>query len=335
MPNGPVVPDDPIVALQAVSRRFGDVPAVDEITLDLQRGTVLGVIGPSGSGKTTLIRMLTGTLAPTGGKLVVLGQNPLKFSRHAREKIGYMPQHFVLYPELTASENLNFVAALFGLLWPRRGRRVRQVLQLVELWDARNRRAQHLSGGMQRRLELACALVHDPVLLFVDEPTAGLDPLLRQSIWAEFRRLRELGRTLVVTTQYVAEAEYCDLVAVLSEGRLVALAEPDHLRRVALGGEIIEVRTAEPFDGVRLEDLSGVRSIAQQSPRHLFVTADDAGTITPRVTQAIQSAGVEVTSIAEYHPSFDEVFAALIKNAETAHQEQAGARDRRDVPRAA
>src|SRR5207253_4083246 len=191
------------------------------------RGTTLGIIGPSGSGKTTLIRMLTGTLEPSEGKLSVLGQHPRRFTRHTRERLGYMPQHFVLYEELTATENLSFVAALFGLLWPKRGRRVKEMLRLVELWDARNRRARHLSGGMQRRLELACALVHDPLLLFIDEPTAGLDPLLREKIWTEFRRLREAGRTLVVTTQIVGEAAYCDTVAVLARGRLIALAPPD------------------------------------------------------------------------------------------------------------
>src|SRR5204862_201967 len=143
-----------------------------------------------------------------------------------REKLGYMPQHFVLYDELTAYENVSFVAALFGLLWRKRKQRVKHMLTLLDLWDARNRRARQLSGGMQRRLELACAMVHDPVLLFVDEPTAGLDPMLREKIWDEFRRLREVGRTLVVTTQVVGEAAYCDTVAVLSHGRLIALEAP-------------------------------------------------------------------------------------------------------------
>src|SRR6195256_5269320 len=120
--------------MEGVSRRYGDMAAVDDISLQVNAGTILGVIGPSGSGKTTLIRMLTGTLEPTSGKLSVLGQNPRRFTRHAREKIGYMPQHFVLYDELTAAENVSFVASLFGLLWPRRGRRVKEVLQLVDLW---------------------------------------------------------------------------------------------------------------------------------------------------------------------------------------------------------
>jgi ABC-2 type transport system ATP-binding protein len=318
-----------------VTRRFGDVAAVNNISLDVPVGTILGVIGPSGSGKTTVVRMLTGTLEATDGEMLVLGQNPRKFSRHVREKIGYMPQHFVLYEELTASENVNFVAALFGLLWPKRGRRVREVLKLVELWDARDRRAQHLSGGMQRRLELACALVHEPVLLFVDEPTAGLDPMLRQTIWSEFRRLREAGRTLVVTTQYVGEAEYCDMVAVLSEGRLIALATPDELRREALGGEVLEIETAQAFDGTRLEELPGVRSVKQSAPRRLLVIADDAGAATPRVTQMMQSAGIEVTSISEYRPSFDEVFAALVNRAVADVKEESDANNRRGVARAA
>jgi ABC-2 type transport system ATP-binding protein len=327
--------EDPIVALHGVTRRFGDLAAVDNVSLDVQTGTILGVIGPSGSGKTTLIRMLTGTLEPSHGTLSVLGQHPRKFTRHTRERIGYMPQHFVLYEELTASENVNFVAALFGLLWPRRGRRVKQVLKLVDLWEARGRRARHLSGGMQRRLELACALVHEPVLLFVDEPTAGLDPMLRRAVWSEFRRLRELGRTLVVTTQNVGEAEYCDAVAVLSEGRLIALAPPEELRRIALGGDVLEVETEQAFDGSSLQDVPGVRSVEQRAPRHVLVTADDAGVATPRLSHALQAAGVDVASISEYRPMFDEVFSELIRQADQHHATTADTEDVRPVDRAA
>jgi ABC-2 type transport system ATP-binding protein len=316
------------VSIRGVSRSFDDLVAVDGVTLDVPAGTILGVIGPSGSGKTTLVRMLTGTLRPTNGELRVLGEDPRLFRRHTRERIGYMPQHFVLYEELTASENVSFVAALFGLLWPRRGRRVRQVLELVELWDARNRRARHLSGGMQRRLELACALVHEPTVLFIDEPTAGLDPDLRQRIWTEFRRLRDAGRTLVVTTQYVGEAEYCDRVAVLAGGRLVALATPEELRRMAFGGDVIEVETAAAFDGTLLQHVDGVREVRQSTPRRLMVVTDDAGAATPRIVREIGTAGGEVVSSSEYRPSFDEVFSELVR----AEDEQ----DRdRSVPRAA
>jgi ABC-2 type transport system ATP-binding protein len=223
-----------------------------------------------------------------------------------------MPQHFVLYEELTAAENVSFVAALFGLLWPHRSRRVKDVLQLVDLWEARGKRARQLSGGMQRRLELACALVHNPLLLFVDEPTAGLDPMLRQRVWDEFRRLREMGRTLVVTTQYVGEAEYCDRVAVLAHGRLIALAEPEELRRMALGGEVLEIETRQAFDGSSLTHLPGIRDVKQTAPRRFLVVVDDAGAATPRLLNELSAAGVEVLSSSEYRPSFDEVFSALV-----------------------
>jgi ABC-2 type transport system ATP-binding protein len=305
-------PSMPIVSVHAVTRRYGDFVAINNVTLDVPRGTILGVIGPSGSGKTTLIRMLTGTLEPTGGSLMVLGQKPRKFTRRVRERLGYMPQHFVLYEELTASENLSFVAKLFGLLWPMRGRRVKRLLMLFDLWDARSVRARHLSGGMQRRLELACALVHDPLLLFIDEPTAGLDPMLRQKIWSEFRRLREAGRTLVVSTQIVGEAAYCDQVAVLSRGRLIALAPPEELRRMALGGDVIDIKTAAAFDGSLIENLEGIREVRQRAPREFLVVADDAATATPRIGHAIQAAGGNVVSSSENRPDFDEVFSVLV-----------------------
>jgi ABC-2 type transport system ATP-binding protein len=186
------------------------------------------------------------------------------------------------------------------------------MLKLVDLWEARGRRARQLSGGMQRRLELACALVHEPLLLFVDEPTAGLDPDLRSKVWQEFHRLRDLGRTLVVTTQYVAESEHCDMVAVLSRGRLIALASPDDLRRRALGGEVIEIETAQAFDGSLLKQVPGVHEVRQTSPRRLLVIAEDAGVATPRVLQEITTHGVDVQSSSEYRPSFDEVFSSLV-----------------------
>lgn len=308
-------PRQRIVSMEHVTRRYADVEAVVDVSLEVPAGTIVGVIGPSGSGKTTLVRMLTGTLAPTSGHLSVLGEQPRKFKRHTRERLGYMPQHFVLYDELTAWENLSFVASLFGLLWPRRGRRVKRLLMLLDLWDARNRRARQLSGGMQRRLELACALVHDPVLLFVDEPTAGLDPMLRQKIWTEFRRLRDEGRTLMVTTQVVSEAAYCDQVALLSRGRLIALAPPDELRRASSGGDVIQIKTAAGFDGAHLQSVPGVLAVRQRAPRDMLVIAENAATATPRVVEAIQAAGGSVEASSEYRPSFDDVFSTLVARA--------------------
>jgi ABC-2 type transport system ATP-binding protein len=306
---------DVIVSMRNVSRAFENRTVVRDMNLTVTAGTILGVIGPSGAGKTTTIRMLTGALAPTSGEVEVLGQRPTSFSRRTRERIGYMPQLFALYPDLTAGENVDFVASLFGLLLWRRRRRVQQVLKLVQLWDARKTRAGRLSGGMQRRLELACALVHGPSLLILDEPTAGIDPLLRVTVWEELHRLRDAGKTLLVTTQYVHEAEECDQVALIAHGRLIALAPPAELRRSATGGDVIDVETTDLFDGSKLESLPGVLAIRQVDARRLRVTVDHAATKLPAVVDAIGAAGGDVASAREVRLTFDEVFAELVARA--------------------
>ncbi len=307
-------PDD-VVFASGISRSFGDRLVVRDMTLSVRRGTILGVIGPSGSGKTTTIRMITGALRPTSGEIRVLGERPTGFRRSTRERIGYMPQLFTLYPDLSARENVDFVASLFGLLWPRRRRRTKEVLKLLDLWDSRNRRASNMSGGMQRRLELACALVHDPALLILDEPTAGIDPLLRVKVWEELHRLRDLGRTILVTTQYVSEAEECDQVALIAGGRLVAYAPPDELRRQAVGGQAIEIETAELFDGATIESVPGVLEVEQVGPHSLRVRVEDAAAGLPAVVDAITAAGGDVSSAQEQRLTFDEIFAELVERA--------------------
>jgi ABC-2 type transport system ATP-binding protein len=313
-PDATASPDD-VVFVRNVSRAFDKRTVVHHIDLAVKKGTILGVIGPSGSGKTTTIRMITGALQPSSGEIIVLGERPTEFRRSTRERIGYMPQLFTLYPDLTGRENVDFVASLFGLLWPRRRRRIKQVLKLLDLWDARNRRASKMSGGMQRRLELACALVHDPVLLILDEPTAGIDPLLRVKVWEELHRLRDEGRTLLVTTQYVNEAEECDQVALIANGRVIAMAPPEELRRTALGGEAIEVETAELFDGTVLDTVPGVHHVQQIGPRELQLRVEDAATGLPAVVDAIGEAGGEVVSARELRLSFDDIFAELVARA--------------------
>jgi ABC-2 type transport system ATP-binding protein len=304
-------PQDAVV-VDGVVVRFDDQLALDGVSMTVPMGSIVGLIGPSGAGKTTLVRLMTGALAPTEGTLSVLGEQPRRFRRETRERIGYMPQSFTLYPDLTVRENVDFMASLFGMLFFPRRKRTREVLELLDLWDVRRRRAGKLSGGMQRRLELAGALVHDPALLFLDEPTAGLDPLLRARIWEELRRLRGEGRTLLVTTQHVAEAEECDRVAMIVEGRLVALAAPDDLRRQAMGGDLIELETKERFDGMTLAGTPQVVRIRQESPRALTLTVDDAGTAMPGVVAAIEEKGGAVETVRELHPSFDDVFGALV-----------------------
>jgi ABC-2 type transport system ATP-binding protein len=300
------------IGLDHVSRRFGDVVALDDVSFAVPEGGIVGVIGPSGAGKTTAIRLMTGAIAPDSGVVRVLDEDPRRFRRRTRERIGYMPQLFVLYPDLTASENVQFMAALFGIPPWRRGTRVEKVLELVNLTDARDRRASALSGGMQRRLELACALVHQPSLLVLDEPTAGIDPLLRTRIWQELDRLRTAGVTIIVTTQYVSEAEYCDSVALISEGDLVAFAPPDELRRQALGGEMLSVGTGAPFDARTLPPIEGVVSVSQNALNELLFVTENAGLATPRINDAIEAAGGHLEYSREHRPTFDEVFATLV-----------------------
>jgi len=339
MPSDTITPpgalDLDVVTITNATKRFGDDVAVDRVSVRVMPGTILGIIGPSGAGKTTLVRMLTGALAPTEGEIRVMGEDPRRFKRRTRERIGYMPQSFALFPDLTTRENVDFAASLFGMLWLRRHRRTREVLEFVDLWPVRGRRAAHLSGGMQRRLELASALVHDPEIAFLDEPTAGIDPILRETIWRGLQSLRERGRTLLVTTQYVSEAESCDGVALISEGRVIALGTPDGLRREAVGGDVVVIETKDGFDAALLRDIADVHRIDQRGPHELHVTVADAATGLPNVVEAITSRGGEVASASEERPSFDEVFALLVQRDRQAQRDGAAPRDGPAVPASA
>jgi ABC-2 type transport system ATP-binding protein len=311
--------------MSGVSRRFNGLWALSDVSMAVPAGSILGLIGPSGSGKTTTVRLLTGTLRPTHGEARVLGEDPQRFRRQTRERIAYMPQLFSLYPDLTARENVGFVAALYGISWFGRSGRIRRALSLVDLWEARNRRAGDLSGGMQRRLELACAIVHEPQVLFIDEPTAGIDPMLRRAIWDELRAMRDEGRTLLVTTQHVAEAEYCDRVALLADGELIAMDTPGELRRSVFGGDVLQVAADRPIDPQLIAGVVEVIAVQQPEAHRLIVTATQAGTATPRLTEAFRAAGVGLVSVEEYQPSFDEVFAELVRRRRAANDETVAA----------
>ncbi len=307
------VGSSPIIVADGVTRSFDDHLVVNDVSFQVYPGTILGVVGPSGSGKTTTIRMLTGTLGRTSGEISVLGEDPMQFSRRVRGRIAYMPQLFSLYPDLSAQENVGFVAALYGIGPFRRRRLIRRALEVVDLTEARHRLARDLSGGMQRRLELACALVHSPDVLFIDEPTAGIDPVLRQSIWDELRELRGQGRTLLVTTQYVTEAEYCDRVALIVDGELVALDEPEALRQMVFGGDVLQIDATRAIDPDMLAAVAGVTRVRQTTPRQLFVTVEDAGSLTPQIIDTLRQHGAEVAGIEEHQPTFDEVFTGLVE----------------------
>ena len=303
------------VRARGLTRTFADGVGVHGLDLDVDQGTIFGFIGPSGSGKTTTIRLMTGILPPESGELTVLGKSPADFDQADRSRLGYMPQLSVLYPHLSIWENLGFSASLFGVPWRGRRARMMEQLQLVDLEDARSRLLRDSSGGMQRRLALAATLIHDPDLLFLDEPTAGIDPILRKKVWDHFGELRNQGRTLFVTTQYVGEAAYCDRVGVLAEGRLIAVDTPEGLRRQAYGGEVLDVVFSRPLLAPQLDQLADVAAAIRTErigSHEVRLVVADAGEVSPQVTAWATEAGVEVESVEPFLPAFDDVFVELV-----------------------
>lgn len=307
-------PSTPVIALRDVSKRFDGVSAVADINLSITQGEIVAIVGPSGAGKTTVLKMLAGLLKPTSGAIHVLGRAPSEMSPAGRAAYGYVPQAFVLHPSLTVEQNARFVAGLYGIGWLERRGRIRDALQFLDLWNVRRRRASNISGGMKRRLALACALLHRPQILLTDEPTAGLDPRLRINIWSHLRTLCESGTTVVITTQYLAEAENCDRVAIISDGRLVAVGTPRELRERAFGGEIIDVETdGYEWDDIEaLGDVPDVRSVRPRGRSSLRIVVSVASAATPDIVATLQDRQVAVQSIRVYEPTFDEVFLRMV-----------------------
>jgi ABC-2 type transport system ATP-binding protein len=306
-----------VVQAQDLTKMFGEEAAVDSLTMHVPRGTIFGFIGPSGCGKTTTVRLLTGVHKPTSGQVTVLGKNPYDFSKSDREKIGYLIQNFVLYPELTVWENLNFAASFYGVSLFGRAKRFNHLLDFVDLKEDQGKLASALSGGMKRRLSLAATLVHNPELLFLDEPTAGIDPLLRRKFWDYFKELQNEGHTLFVTTQYVGEAAYCDLVGVMYEGRLLMVETPEGLRKKAFGGEIVSIKTSEwiKFESrKKLESLPFVHGkIKVISDQEIELIVDEASTAIPALIEACKAERINLETIEEISPPFDDVFVKLIE----------------------
>ena len=305
-----------VVDAQNLTKTFGEEIAVDSLTLRVPRGSILGFIGPSGCGKTTTIRMLTGVHKPTSGQVTVLGKNPTRFSKSDRGKIGYLIQNFVLYPELTVWENLNFAASFYGVgLF--RGRHLNKLLDFVELKEDKGKLAGALSGGMKRRLSLAATMVHNPELLFLDEPTAGIDPLLRRKFWDYFKELQAEGHTLFVTTQYVGEAAYCDLVGIMYAGKLLMVETPDGLRKKAFGGEIVRIKTSERIEYENRTSLERLPFVQERikliNDQEIEIIVDEASTAMPQLVEASKGEGLIIETIEEILPPFDDVFVRLIE----------------------
>lgn len=303
----------PVIA-KALTHRFGDTTVVRDLDLRVPAGTIQGFVGPSGSGKTTTVRILAGVLTPSAGTVRVLDTDPRRLDTHGRRRIGYMPQLRVLYPHLTVARNLRFVADLYGV--PKPKRRIAETLDLLDLTDAATRLLRDCSGGMQRRVSLAAALLHDPDIIFLDEPTSGLDPVLRKSLWDHFARLRDDGRSLFVTTQIVSEAEMCDRVALLADGRIVADGSPDDLRQRAMGGDQVDMWAADPVPDYVVDLLVDHEDVARverlDGRRLLRLTLNDGGDA-PTISDWLANEGVEVTVTERHVAAFDDVFVRLLE----------------------
>lgn len=311
--------DDLIIHTNHVEKRFGREYAVRDVTFDVSRNKIFGFVGPSGSGKTTTIRMLTGFYEPTKGEIAVFNQSPMKFDQKMRQKIGYLPQLFALYPNLSVWENMNFIASIYGIsLFGERSKKLDHLLDLVELREHKSKLARDISGGMQRRLSLAATLIHDPELVFLDEPTAGVDPMLRHKLWSHFRDLKSAGRTLFITTQYVSEAAYCDVVGVIHGGKLLFVDSPDGLRRTAFGGDLLDLHTVDPLQYELMPELNALPCIERETVRvsdtQLRLTVNQAHTSIPRLLNWCSERDVSIQSVEEYLPSFDDVFVQLIES---------------------
>lgn len=227
------------VSTRELTRRFGSLTAVARLTLDIQRGEIFGLLGPNGSGKTTTIRMLCGLLEPSEGTASVAGIDIRTAPEQVKTKIGYMSQRFGLYEDLTVAENLDFYGGIYGLAGSARAERTTEIVRFLGLGNRLRQLAGQLSGGWKQRLALGCALLHRPPVLFLDEPTAGVDPAARRNFWAAIRDLAATGTTVLVTTHYMDEAERCDRLAMMSLGRLIALGTPDEVAR-QVGGRTLE-----------------------------------------------------------------------------------------------
>jgi ABC-2 type transport system ATP-binding protein len=303
-----------VVSCEHLGKSFGEGPVVDDVSVRVEQGSIVGLIGPSGSGKTTMVRLLTGLYEPTTGVATIDGTASTALRHRQRSAVGYMPQVPALFPDLSVWENLGFHASMYGLRLRRR-RRLRQLLEWVELDEHRDKRVREASGGMRRRLALACSFVHDPSLVFLDEPTAGIDPILRAKFWDHFRALRDRGRTLIVTTQYVGEAADCDLVGVLSDGHLVLYDTPDGLRRAAYGGDVLDIeldRAVASLDGLTRVDSVLTRPDAT-GPTSWQVLVTDGAVAAPAVEAALADAGVGAVAVRRHPVDFDEAFVRLIE----------------------
>lgn len=295
-----------------LTRRFGDFTAVDRVSFAVRPGEIFGFLGPNGAGKTTTIRMLTALLPPTAGRATVAGLDVAARPRDVKRRIGYMSQLFSLYADLTVEENIEFFAGLYEVTGARFAARRDWVLEAAGLADRRRALTGTLPLGLKQRLALGTALLHEPGIVFLDEPTSGVDPISRRSFWALIRTLATGGTTVLVSTHYMEEAEYCDRLALMNRGHLVALDTPAGLR-AAMTSPILAVRTDDAPTGVRaLRDVPGIADVTMFG-RVLHAVVPDESAARAEIAARLAAAGVRVDGIDRIAASLEDVFADLIR----------------------
>ena len=302
---------DVAVSADKLSRVFGDFVAVDGVSFDVRKGEIFGFLGPNGAGKTTTIKMLTGLLAPSSGKARVAGFDVATETEAVKQHIGYMSQLFSLYADLTVDENIALFAGLYGVPIERRPERRGWVLAMAGLKDEAQRLAGELPLGFKQRLALGCAVLHEPPILFLDEPTSGVDPLSRRRFWDLIYTLTGAGTTAFVSTHYMEEAEYCHRLALMNRGRIIALDTPAGLR-AATHEPLLELRVADSLKAAKLlPEVDGVEDAALYG-RSLHVRVRNARSASAAIRRRLDQAGIALESLREITPSLEDIFVARV-----------------------
>jgi ABC-2 type transport system ATP-binding protein len=307
-----VVETTDVVVADGLTRRFGDFTAVDDASFRIPAGQIFGFLGPNGAGKTTTIRMLTGLLEPTAGRATVAGYDVARDSTQVKRRIGYMSQRFSLYADLRVEENIAFFAGLYGVSGEQLARRRDWILDMADLRPHRRRVTGELPLGWRQRLALGCALLHEPPVLFLDEPTSGVDPRARRNFWDLIRTMADGGTTVLVSTHYMEEAEYADRLALMNRGRIIALDTPVALR-AALEEPLLEVRTADPVP--ILEALRGAVEVidATLHGRAVRVLVHNHERGAQTIRQTLEARGLDSTHVERVEPSLEDVFTQLVR----------------------
>jgi ABC-2 type transport system ATP-binding protein len=300
------------VYLESVVKKFGGFTAVDHISLAVTEGEIFGFLGPNGAGKSTTIRMLCGLLIPTSGTAFVHGLDIVTQSEEIKARLGYMSQRFSLYEDLRVEENMRFFGGIYGLGNSECRQRINEVLEEIGLSDRRQHMTRDLPGGIKQRLALGCALLHKPSIIFLDEPTSGVDPATRRNFWDLIYDLADNKVTVFVTTHYMEEAEYCNRIGLINHGKLIAAGTPQQLKKNHIDGEVYEVETPDVLAAVEtMADIDGVLDAAVFG-RTMHVRLKKAADAENTLRRHLASSGLQATRIRTIKPTLEDVFVALV-----------------------